>query len=654
MSSPRWHNIEIKGELERAEREFLHTNGAGAYCMSTLALLHTRRQHGLLVAALDPPLSRHVIVSHADIIVTSIKRSYRLSSYRFPEIAPTPGYRFLHTFAQDPLPRFVYRLGKSDFEITLALVRGKNALVAAFRWLGHNPVRVSVRPLLAMRPLDALAREHGAMLQRVSLRQGAVEIQPISALPPLVIQHPGVFMGSPDWWRRFEYSEEQRGGGEYTEDLWTAGMVEFEVQPGQQRCMTMALESTPEGTAEQLLQQAREHFTRLDPGPEHADSVRRLAIAADDFRADLAARPGVIAGYPNLGDSTRDTLVALPGLYLCDGRAEQAKAVLRGVIALCDAGLLHQGRAEDGTVRSELTVDGSLWLFEVTARLAEKLPADDVFLRQELYPCLLRIYERIAREPDDVIGRRDDGLIVITSRSAALTWMDSRSRGQIQVQRRGVAIEVQALWAGALRTLATLAERQGEPELAQRLGVEREQLVASFKQRFWCEATGYPYDCLHPSDVSRNQDATIRANAVVALALCPTLFESWQAVKIVDLARTRLLTPRGLRTLDPDHPGYVGHYDPGTEERHTSYHRGAAWPFLLAAYARAALRLRPHDFELQVDLRQLLEEVADSGQVLGHIAQIAGGEPPHHAGGCPAQAWSVAEIRKLLQEDLQL
>jgi glycogen debranching enzyme len=149
-------------------------------------------------------------------------------------------------------------------------------------------------------------------------------------------------------------------------------------------------------------------------------------------------------------------------------------------------------------------------------------------------------------------------------------------------------------------------------------------------------------------------DAAIRPNAVVALALEPDLFESWQAIRIVEVAKQQLLTVRGLRTLDPNHSAYVGHYDPGLDERHTSYHRGAAWPFLLGAYARAALRLRPDDFELQVDLRDLLQVCAEGGPVLGHIAQVAGGEPPHHAGGCPAQAWSTAEILRSLVQDLEL
>lgn len=654
MSRTPWLEVDINGELERAEHEFLHTNGAGAYSMSTLALLHTRRQHGLLVAALEPPFKRHVIVSHADTVVTTIKRSYRLSSYRFPNIAPTPGYRAQRAFAQDPLPRFIYRLGKSDFEVTLALARGHNTLVMAYRWLGRNPVRVSIKPLLAMRPVDSLAQEHGAMMQRVSLRQGGVEIQPIASLPPLVLKHPGVFMGSPDWWRRFEYAEDRRNGDEFEEDLWTPGTIELELVPGQAQHVTLALGSLPDASAEECLAEAAAHLSSLDPGEEHAPSVRRLAITAGDFRAELAALPAVIAGYPTLADSTRDTLVALPGLYLMDGRIEQAKAVLHDVISRCQNGLLSQGRSEDGALRPEVTADGSLWLFDVARLLAQKVPLSDPFLKERLYPCLRAIHARVSQPPDSVIGRRADGFIVNTSLHAALTWMDSRAHGEIQVPRRGVAIELQALWNAALRTLAFFSSEYREVGFAEQLEAERTRLTQAFKAHFWCQATNYPYDCLEPERDADHQDAAVRANAVVALAVSPELFESWQAIRILEVAKSKLLTARGLRTLDPDHPAYVGHFEPGLDERHTSYHRGAVWPFLLGAYARASLAVRPDDFELQVDLRQLLEECVQDGQVLGHVAQVAGGEPPHHAGGCPAQAWSVAEIHRTLRQDLEL
>jgi hypothetical protein len=157
-----WPVVHTHGRLEEAEREWLHTNGAGAYSMSTLALMHTRREHGLLVAAMQPPLDPYVVLSHAETTVEANQRQYRLSTHRFPEVAPTPGYRLLQTFAQDPIPRWVYVLGKHKLERTACLARGVNALVLSYTWRGRAPARLWLKPLMPLRPAYQLMREHGA------------------------------------------------------------------------------------------------------------------------------------------------------------------------------------------------------------------------------------------------------------------------------------------------------------------------------------------------------------------------------------------------------------------------------------------------------------------------------------------------------------
>ncbi|HMI87081.1 MAG TPA: glycogen debranching enzyme N-terminal domain-containing protein, partial [Polyangiaceae bacterium] len=147
-----WPTARIDGVLERAKAEWLHTNGAGAYASSTLAQLHTRRYHGLLVAALEPPLRRHVILSHVDASLEVGTRRYDLDTHQFPNVQPTGGFKHLTRFDQDPLPRWTWHLAKGVFEQTIGLVRGQNAVVLRHVWKGPLPVELRLRPLLAMRP----------------------------------------------------------------------------------------------------------------------------------------------------------------------------------------------------------------------------------------------------------------------------------------------------------------------------------------------------------------------------------------------------------------------------------------------------------------------------------------------------------------------
>jgi predicted glycogen debranching enzyme len=281
--------------------------------MSTLALMHAPPAR-CAAAALDPPLGRHVILSHASSVI--VGRS-QMASAPVLEVAPTPGYRLLWEFRQDPIPRWIFKLGKATFERTLCLVRGKNAVILGYTWKGRGPARLSVMPLLAMRPLHQLVREHGAMVQTVVLRPGAVEMQPMPNLPSIVFGHSGVFMGSPDWWRRFEYADDRPRYTDYQEDMWTPGTFELALEPGVTRYLVCAVGSLPEGDPEQHVEHTRAHLSSQDPGGDYEPVVRALSVSADAYCADECVRPAIIAGYPWHEAFARDALIALPGLYPC-------------------------------------------------------------------------------------------------------------------------------------------------------------------------------------------------------------------------------------------------------------------------------------------------------------------------------------------------
>jgi predicted glycogen debranching enzyme len=647
-----WPKVLTRGELEPASGEWLHTNGAGAYAMSTVALMHTRRFHGLLVAALNPPLERHVVISHAETTVRVGKRSYGLSTHQFPDIAPTPGYRLLETFAQDPLPRWVFRLGQRELERTLCLVRGENALIGRYIWRGKHPARVMIRPLMPLRPIHDLRHEHGGFQQKVAMRRGEVSIQPVPQFPEVVFRHGGVFTGSPDWWRRFEYSEDMRRHVHFQEDMWTPGTFELELEPDVPNYLIVGVGPLPEGTAEERFAEAERALRAVDPGPTHSQVVRALAISAEQFRAINCCRPSVIGGYPWLGVATRDSLISLPGLFLCQGLIDEAKAVLRALVEHRREGLLLASVPDSTVPDPETSVDSSLWLFEAVRQLEGCLAPGDPFVHDVLYPVMIEIFERVLRAPEALVWVSDDGLVVTRSESTGLTWMDSRTRVRPVTPRWGLAIEMQALWYQGLRTLSRLANECGDELLGAHAHDLAERAEVAFRTRFWGHDSSYPYDCI--DEVTGQTDDALRPNALIALSVAPELFETWQARAIVQRVKERLLTPLGVRSLDPEHPDYIGYYEGGMESRQAAYHQGVVWVYLLGCYARAALRLGPEDFELQMDLKDLLERAASTGPVLGQVAQVASGDPPQRVGGCPAQAWSVAELLRTLWQDLSL
>jgi glycogen debranching enzyme len=108
-----------------------------------------------------------------------------------------------------------------------------------------------------------------------------------------------------------------------------------------------------------------------------------------------------------------------------------------------------------------------------------------------------------------------------------------------------------------------------------------------------------------------------------------------------------LLTPYGLRTLSRRDPFYQGRYGGSPRRRDEAYHQGTVWPFLIGPFVEACLRV--NDFDRQSKqraaelLRPLLRHLTDDA-CLGSISEVFDGDPPHKPGGCPAQAWSVAEV----------
>jgi predicted glycogen debranching enzyme len=232
--------------------------------------------------------------------------------------------------------------------------------------------------------------------------------------------------------------------------------------------------------------------------------------------------------------------------------------------------------------------------------------------------------------------------------------MDAHIGAEPITPRRGIAIEHQALFSRAADTLAGLAAEFDHAELARACRMAGGRARVAFKARFWCHDTDYPYDVV--SESRDNQDAwvdpSIRPNALIALAVDPSLFEDWQARAIVGRVKSDLLTPRGIRSLSPQDPRYVSQFAGTLEERELAYHQGTAWTHLLGFYVRACVRLSPDDQELRDELRALIEGALDGAMILGQIAQLADGDMPHRARGCPAQATSVAELLRALVLDL--
>jgi len=242
-----------------------------------------------------------------------------------------------------------------------------------------------------------------------------------------------------------------------------------------------------------------------------------------------------------------------------------------------------------------------------------------------------------------------DGLIRAGEPGLQLTWMDAKIGDRTITPRIGKPVEIQALWINALRIAGSWSDRWAQTERAAR---------AAFQARFPNPQNGGLFDVVDVDHRAGENDPRIRPNQIFAVGGLPyPVLEGDLARGVVDLVERTLLTPLGLRSLAPDDAGYIAHYRGGPAERDTAYHQGTVWPWLTGPFVEAWLRVHGHSPTAKATartrfLQPLLDHLETAG--LGHVSEVADGDPPHTPGGCPFQAWSLGElirVKRMLDDD---
>ena len=601
---------------DAAAREWLIGNGLGGYASSTLCCSNTRAYHGLLVAALQPPADRWLMLAFLDEEI----EGHHLACHQYPGAIYPQGYQYLREFREDPFPRICYELGDMRVEKTVFMIRGENTTIVRYRITGGRG-RMNIVPLMhsrsfhAARPLPLLQQKKlpgGAMI-RSSDRPDA---------PIMLLSEGPAFRADERVYFNFEYEEERRRGLAWKEDLFSPGCFEMELSGEAEFAIAASAwrSSMLDWRAELAKEEARLLALKA-PLPE-------LSAAADSFLVRRGGSLSIIAGYHWFDDWGRDAMISLPGLLLCTGRTEEAAAVLR----------LFASAMKDGVLPNDLgsesynTVDASLWFVRAVAAYFEQ--CGDMQLLEELWPALLAVCARYSRA-EEGFGADDDGLIFS---GPALTWMDARVEGRPVTGRAGKCCEINALWYSALKDMNKLQKalgRGGSPSGAE--FSRRAKKVRQSFRRFWNSETG----CLY--DVIDHEDASIRPNQIIAAGI-EGLLPDVMRQSVLETVTRELLTPYGLRTLSPRDPRYAGWFEGGPASRDGAYHQGTVWPWLMGPYIDALISIKGRSKAVRSEARGLLRPLLSLAAGTGTLPEVFDGNSPHRPGGCISQAWSVAEV----------
>jgi predicted glycogen debranching enzyme len=645
---------EICGELAAAEsREWLVTNGIGGYACGTIAGLLTRHYHGLLMAALKPPLGQTLLLVKLDETADCGNPTYPLHTNRWADGTVHPhGYRHLQRFhLEGTIPVWTFACGETLLEKRVWMQQGKNTTYVRYTLkAGNEAIALSLKALVNYR--DRHGGTTAGDWQLTAIDRGvcirafpdAVPLYLLSDFPGCQVVPEGV------WYEGFDLAiERYRGTGDRENHrhaaTWMATLL-----PGQSWTIAATTEDGFEdglidGEMALVQRQAyeRELLEKLDrPVPPW---IEQLVLAANQFIVDrpLPDRPDgktILAGYPWFGDWGRDTAISLPGLTLCTGRAEIARTIIATFADYLDRGMLPNVFPDAGDTPAYNSVDASLWYFEAVWAYYDA--TNDREFLAAIAPKLADIihwYRQGTRYGIHLDA--SDGLIYAGEAGVQLTWMDAKVDDWVVTPRQGKAVEINALWYNALQISAEIACILAQPDAEyQQLAT---QAAAGF-ERFWHPQLRYCYDVL---DTPQGNDAAIRPNAIFAVSLSHVvgsapLLSSPQQKAIVETCSRVLLTSFGLRSLSPDSPHYRGQYGGDRWQRDGAYHQGTVWGWLIGPFVQAYLNVGGNSDRALSFLEPIADHLRTAG--LGSISEIFDGDAPMFPRGCFAQAWSVAEV----------
>jgi predicted glycogen debranching enzyme len=625
--------------------EWLEADGLGGFASGTATGIRTRRYHALLLSAATPPTGRQVLVAGLDAEVTGKDGTTALSAQRYlPGVIYPDGTARLESFSVDPWPRWIYRLS-NDTTVEQSLFVAKGQAVTVMRWRVEGErrgLRLAVRPFVAGRDYHSLHHENAAFnFQALDDRQ-FVCWTPYRGVQRILATANGRYTSRPDWYRNFEYAEERARGLDAVEDLACPGLFEWDLAAGD---AILILAADDVGTRALLADGSCEAVADRLAAAERARRsafAHRLDRSADAYLVRRHGGSTIVAGYPWFTDWGRDTFIALRGLCIATRRFGDALEILRQWAGAVSNGMLPNRFADSGESPEFNAVDASLWFVIAAHELLEADPSIAPADRRLLHDATEAILDGYTRGTRFGIRADADGLLAAGVAGVQLTWMDARVGDRVVTPRIGKPVEVQALWINALWIGAHFSARWNEPFA---------RAFASFEARFWNDDAGALYDVVDVDHRPGTVDATFRPNQILSVGGLPLpLIDGARARSIVDAVHAQLWTPVGLRSLAPGESAYVGRYAGGVESRDGAYHQGTVWPWLLGPFVEAWVRTRGNTPSARRQARRqflapLLARLDDAG--LGHLPEVADGDAPHTAGGCPFQAWSLGETLRL-------
>lgn len=664
-------------EFEKAlKQDWIVTNGLGGYSSSTILGINTRKYHGLLVAPLNPPENRHLILSKVDESFESGGKEYPIYSNIGKDYI-SKGYQYLKAFEKEYIPIFTYEVDGAIIKKYICMEYGKNTVCVLYN-IKNNEKRTKfkIAPIVNFRDFHTTTPNAEFELKQ-EIKDTKVKLIINNQMPVYMKLSEGKYVEHiNDTFRNMYYLEEEKRGQAAEENLSVPGVFEVKLRANEEKFVTFICsleENIDELDGKELINKEIIRITSnlydsylLDPKKEYSDKYKTLMrdyiIASDNF---VAYRPAfalytIIAGYPWFLDWGRDALIAFEGITLIPRRFQVAKEVLLTFVRDIRYGLVPNGYSEYDGRPLYNSADASLLLFEQVRKYLE-YTHDYEFLKNQLYDTLKRIIEEyingIDLDGNNIHLDNEDGLLSSGTPQIQNTWMDAKIGNIVVTPRNGKAIEINALWYNALKIMESFANLYKEKELSKKYAELAKKCKESFIKKFYNKKRKCFDDLVG--------DNSIRPNQLFAIGLHYPVVEpnSVEAKTAFETVTKKLLTPYGLKTLAKGEKCYREIYEGDQIKRDMSYHQGITWPWLLGIYSDSFLNIisaeknKTKKKELEEQYSKFAQNVEDTfynemynRSTVGSISELYDSAKPYEAKGAFAQAWSVAEVFRIIEK----
>lgn len=666
---------------EAIKKEWLITNGIGGFSSSTIIGANTRKYHGLLIAPLTPPARRYLVLSKLDESLEIKGKKYDLYTNICKNYI-SHGYQYQEEFRRDYVPIFKYKIGQVEIVKMVCMEYGHNTVGVYYKVKTQEQnVKLTLAPIVNFRDFHQMNTNHYFdVKQNINNNKVKLVIDGNSQTPIYMNLSEGKYIqhDNDNFFNMFYIEEEKRGF--YPEENHSVpGVYEVEIPANQEKEISFICSMEENIEQKNVRRFINNEIIRLGElfnesllidnrkskktkeEIERENLIKTYLMAADNF---IVYRPNfglhtIIAGYPWFLDWGRDTLISFEGLILIPKRFEIAKEVLKTMVRDIKYGLVPNGYSGYDNRPLYNSVDASLLLFEQIQKYV-KYTGDYKFVKEELYSKLEEIIENYCQGidvDDNNIYLDRDGLIVSGTEETQNTWMDAKYDGVAITPRNGKAVEINAMWYNANMIMAMLSKKFGHFLKIKKYKDLAEKCRISFNNKFYNEEKKCLYDVLG--------DGKIRPNQLFALSLTYQVLKpnSEEANNVIKTVEEKLLNPYGLKTLAKGEENYVEIYEGDGKQRDSSYHQGITWPWLLGLYYNALknslltaeiieereyFRDKIDDF-VEKTKKNFEKEIFNNG-CIGSIAEIYDSKKPQLPKGTIAQAWSVAEVLRIILE----